>query len=122
LQKGVRLDRGALLVPTALYPDLPWLLEHPCVLGAAHITGGGVHANVQRILPGHLRLELDNAAWEWPSIFREIQKGSGLTDNGMLRVYNCGLGVLIVFEEAVTWEWGDNHNLIRVGTLVEQRA
>jgi phosphoribosylamine--glycine ligase/phosphoribosylaminoimidazole synthetase len=118
LQKGASLDVDALLEPTRVYSDLPDILEYSEILGAAHITGGGVHANVQRILPSHLRLKLDNTAWEWPPIFRDIQRSSGLSDDEMLKVFNCGLGVLVVAEREMGKRWCNGYGLINVGMLI----
>jgi phosphoribosylaminoimidazole synthetase len=120
LQKGVELNHAALLAPTKVYSNLPDLLHHPGALGAAHITGGGVHANMERVLPKNLRLELDRGAWRWPPVFRDIQRASGLSEDGMLEVFNCGLGVLIVYESDRDAAWAESNGLVLVGRLVER--
>ena len=60
----------------------------------AHITGGGFRDNIRRILPENLDYELDE--WEFPPIFKWIQKESQLTRNEMLSIFNCGYGMVII--------------------------
>ena len=64
------------------------------ILGVAHITGGGFEDNIQRILPEGINFEL--CEWEFPSIFKWIQKRSGLNRHEMLRTFNCGYGMVII--------------------------
>ena len=63
-------------------------------MGVAHITGGGFHDNLIRILPENLYFELDD--WEFPDIFKWIQKESQLTRHEMLSIFNCGYGMVII--------------------------
>ena len=85
-----------ILKPTRIYTELLKLYEkYPQnILGVAHITGGGFHDNLIRILPENLYFELDN--WEFPDIFKWIQKESQLTRNEMLSIFNCGYGMVII--------------------------
>ena len=58
----------ALLTPTRLYTEVfRKVAAH--VLGAAHITGGGVLGNAARMLPLHLGLDLDMSKWIVPLVF-----------------------------------------------------
>ena len=85
-----------ILKPTRIYTELLELYEkYPQnILGVAHITGGGFHDNLIRILPENLYFELDN--WEFSDIFKWIQKDSQLTRDDMLSTFNCGYGMVIV--------------------------
>lgn len=91
----------ALLVPhRAYYPLLAPVLPH--VKGMAHITGGGFQGNVPRCLPpgAAARIRLD--AWDVPPIFRLIQQRGRVEDAEMYRVFNMGVGmVLVVAPDAV---------------------
>jgi len=69
------------------------------VKGIAHVTGGGIEANLARILPPGLRAVIDRGAWEVPPIFRLIQERGRVPDDEMWRVFNMGIGLVLVAEE-----------------------
>jgi phosphoribosylformylglycinamidine cyclo-ligase len=87
----------ALLEPTRIYvkPVLSLLARLP-VKGIAHITGGGLLENVPRILPPGVTAELDRASWPRPPIFDWLQREGGVADAEMHRVFNCGIGMVLV--------------------------
>jgi phosphoribosylformylglycinamidine cyclo-ligase len=72
--------------------DLP---ERP-IKGMAHITGGGLVDNIPRILPDGCAVALDTGAWEVPWIFRLIQSEGDIDPAEMARVFNMGLGMVMV--------------------------
>ncbi|MCX7930492.1 MAG: phosphoribosylformylglycinamidine cyclo-ligase [Chlorobi bacterium] len=72
------------------------LIERRLVVGLAHITGGGIVGNTQRIMPKGLRILIEWDRWEIPPIFRLIQKVGGISDDEMRRVFNLGIGMVIV--------------------------
>ena len=90
------LQIDTILQPTRIYTELLKLYEEypKNILGVAHITGGGFHDNLIRILPENLYFELEE--WEFPPIFKWIQKTSGLNRQEMLNIFNCGYGMVIV--------------------------
>lgn len=65
------------------------------VKGLAHITGGGIAGNLERILPRGLGAALDRSAWREPPIFDLIQRRGRIDDAEMLRVFNMGVGMII---------------------------
>ena len=85
-----------ILKPTRIYTELLELYEKfpHHIFGVAHITGGGFHDNIRRILPENLNYELDE--WEFPPIFKWIQKESGLNRQEMINIFNCGYGMVII--------------------------
>jgi phosphoribosylformylglycinamidine cyclo-ligase len=87
----------ALLAPTRIYvkPVLALLREVP-VKGIAHITGGGLVENVPRVLAGGVRAVLDRSAWPLPPLFRWLQAQGNVADGEMHRVFNCGIGMVLV--------------------------
>ena len=91
----------SLLKPTRIYvrPMLS-LMESTKVLAAAHITGGGISENLPRVLPAEVSAEVDLAAWELPEVFRWIQLTGAITDEEMLRTFNCGVGMVLVVDPA----------------------
>jgi phosphoribosylformylglycinamidine cyclo-ligase len=90
----------ALLAPTRIYvkPVLALIAEVP-VKGIAHITGGGLVENVPRVLPEGVRAVLDRRAWPLPPLFRWLQAEGAVADAEMHRVFNCGIGMVLVVAE-----------------------
>ncbi len=62
----------------------------------AHITGGGLPGNVSRVLGDDLDAVFERGRWAVPPIFGEIQRAGGVSDAEMARVFNLGLGMVIV--------------------------
>jgi phosphoribosylformylglycinamidine cyclo-ligase len=62
----------------------------------AHITGGGLVENVPRMLPDHVQARLERARWTPPPIFDWLQKQGNVADAEMHRVFNCGIGMVVV--------------------------
>jgi phosphoribosylformylglycinamidine cyclo-ligase len=86
-----------LLRPSVVYaPALRELLGDVDVRAVAHITGGGLVGNVPRMLPVGVDAELDRSAWEVPRVFTEIQRHGEVADEEMARVFNLGLGMVVV--------------------------
>ena len=85
-----------LLEPTRIFVK-PLLLarEAVAVSATAHITGGGLLGNIPRVLPDGLAVELDGALWQAHPIFGWLQ-GQGVALPEMARVFNCGIGMVVV--------------------------
>lgn len=66
------------------------------VKGIAHITGGGVIENVPRILPGGLGAVIDRKTWKPQPIFTLLEKLGALDAEEMHRVFNMGVGLVLV--------------------------
>ena len=90
----------ALMTPTRIYVA-PLLALHRAGLlrAAAHITGGGLPGNVPRMLPDGLHAELDASTWPLPPVFRWLARTGGVADTEMLRVFNCGLGMVLAVSD-----------------------
>jgi phosphoribosylformylglycinamidine cyclo-ligase len=88
---------SALLAPTRIYvkPILN-LLRDFTINGMVHITGGGFDGNVPRVLPKGARARLDPGAWPRPPIFGWLQQRGELAESEMLRVFNCGIGMILI--------------------------
>ena len=72
----------------------------PLVKGIAHITGGGLLENVPRVLPDGLGARLDTTTWRSPPIFSLLQEMGNVSRDEMYRVFNMGLGMVLVCDEA----------------------
>jgi len=71
-------------------------LEARVVHGLAHVTGGGIPGNLPRVLPKDLGASVDRAAWEVPAVYRTLQEAGGVALGEMDRVFNMGLGMIVV--------------------------
>ncbi|MBM4142048.1 MAG: phosphoribosylformylglycinamidine cyclo-ligase [Lentisphaerae bacterium] len=70
------------------------------VRGMAHITGGGLIDNVPRVLPHNVDAVFDRAAWKTPHLFQFLQREGGVDRDEMYRVFNMGIGYVLVVGEA----------------------
>ncbi len=85
----------ALLEPhRCYYPQLKAIL--PRIKGLAHITGGGIVGNLPRILPKGLGARINKKTWTIPPIFNLIQKQGKIQEAEMYRVFNMGIGMIVV--------------------------
>ncbi len=76
------------------------LLERGWIKGMAHITGGGITENLPRTLPEGRTFSLDRGSWTVPPVFSWLQQAGGLDDSEMLRVFNMGVGLVLVVSAA----------------------
>jgi phosphoribosylformylglycinamidine cyclo-ligase len=89
-----------LLVPSVVYaPAIATLLRHVDVRAVAHITGGGLPGNLARVLPEGAGAVVDTHTWEAPRIFGEIQRLGEVSDDEMRKVFNLGIGMVVVVAE-----------------------
>lgn len=68
----------------------------PLIKGMAHITGGGLIDNVPRILPRGVSARLHSQVWTVPPIFQLIQQRGNVTRDEMFRVFNMGIGMVLI--------------------------
>lgn len=86
-----------LLAPHLSYlRPLEPLLGHSSLLAMAHVTGGGLTDNLPRVLPAGTHAEIRLGAWEVPAIFHFLQEQGGIASEEMLRVFNMGIGMVLV--------------------------
>lgn len=77
-----------------LRPVLP-LVSDGRLAALAHVTGGGFPDNLPRVLPEGLRAVVRPGSWEWPALFRFIEERGRVAREEMLRVFNCGIGIVL---------------------------
>jgi phosphoribosylformylglycinamidine cyclo-ligase len=76
------------------------LVERGWIKGMAHITGGGITENLPRTLPEGRTFSLDRGSWTVPPVFSWLQQAGGLEDGEMFRVFNMGVGLILVVSAA----------------------
>ena len=92
-----------LLKPTQVYakPINRIRLQYD-IAGMVHITGGGLVENPPRILPRGCAMKIKKNSWKRPAIFGIIKRLGGIADMEMLRVFNCGIGLLVISPSKIT--------------------
>src|SRR5438067_12682877 len=90
-------DGPDLLAPTRLYLDAARRLRGRA-LAFAHVTGGGIAGNLERVLPAGRRVEIEWDAWERPLVFRWLARH--IDEDELRRVFNLGIGWCAVVREA----------------------
>ena len=87
----------AIMAPTRIYvkPMLALMATLP-VKGMAHITGGGLTENVPRVLPESVKAVIGKSAWPRPKLFQWLQSEGNVAESEMHRVFNCGIGMVVV--------------------------
>ena len=86
-----------LLRPSVIYaPRLADLAREVTLNAAAHVTGGGIAANLSRVLPPGCQAVVKGGTWPVPRIFEEIQKAGAIAEDEMAKAFNLGIGMVIV--------------------------
>ncbi|MFT5288551.1 MAG: phosphoribosylformylglycinamidine cyclo-ligase [Planctomycetota bacterium] len=103
---------------TCLWP----LIESKRLAAMAHITGGGLPGNVNRILGNH-DAEIDGNSWELPGLFQLLIEGGGLERSEAFHALNMGIGMVLVVEaeevDAITKELTEvGERVTRIGDVV----
>jgi phosphoribosylformylglycinamidine cyclo-ligase len=90
----------ALLTPTRIYArDCLALAAAVDIHAFAHITGGGLAANLARVIPAGMTARLDRSTWTPPSLFALIAERGGIPAAEMERTFNLGVGMVAVLAE-----------------------
>ncbi|MBD3273681.1 MAG: phosphoribosylformylglycinamidine cyclo-ligase [Candidatus Marinimicrobia bacterium] len=99
---GETVGEALLAVHKSYLNEIKPLIGDPGLKGLSHITGGGLLGNTQRILPDGLSLQVDWNAWDMPPIFQVLQNVGDVADEEMRRAFNCGIGFVVVTDQAST--------------------
>ena len=114
-------DLDELITPTKIYVnDINYLLNKygDYIKGISHITGGGLIDNVPRILDEDCNIEI-NHKWELPNVFKWIHEKSDMSEKDMLNTYNCGIGMVIIFDKSIDKKDILNENIIEIGKIIK---
>ena len=96
--EGAEVTVGeALLEPSVIYtPAVLAAAAQFDVRAVAHITGGGLPGNLNRVLPSSADASIDISAWGVPPIFTELQRIGSVETAEMFRTFNMGVGMTLV--------------------------
>ncbi len=114
----------ALLDPSVIYtPAVLAAARQFDVRAVAHITGGGLPGNLNRVLPSGADAAVDTSTWGAPPIFAELQRLGGVATEEMYRVFNMGVGMVLVVppeqaDELLDLALDHGHPAITIGEIV----
>lgn len=80
-------------------PAIQALHDAKLLKGAAHITGGGLTANIPRILPRDCAAEIDVHSWPKQPIFELLKRLGNIPEEDFRRTFNLGIGMVFVVAE-----------------------
>ena len=88
-----------LIQPTKIYTNILKLQNFSDIKGIANITGGGITENIPRILPNGVKACIYRKNIKLPKIFEIIKQIGNIDDNEMFKVFNCGIGMVVVVDK-----------------------
>jgi phosphoribosylformylglycinamidine cyclo-ligase len=126
MDMGGRPMQDVVMEPTKIYvkPVLE-LLTKINIKGMAHITGGGLVENIPRVLPDHVQAVLRRDSWKMPQLFQWLAHEGKVDAQEMYRVFNCGIGLVIVVSaedvnQAVEFLHQQHIQTYQLGEIVER--
>lgn len=100
----IKLDKidGLTFIEQIMKPHTPYykaikgLFDKNVINGMAHITGGGIEGNLCRVIPEGLSAKIDLSKLRILNFFKYIRNNGNISDEEMLRTFNCGVGFNVV--------------------------
>jgi len=106
---------------TPYYKSIKWLFDRNVIHGMAHITGGGIEGNLCRVIPDGLYAKIDLSKVKVLNIFKYIRNNGNISDEEMLRTFNCGVGFNLVvpqkYKAAVMKHVKQFYDCYEIGTI-----
>ncbi len=119
---GMTVGEVLLQIHPSYLPAIRKFRQMDGVKGFAHITGGGIEGNATRILPDSLRLEVEWNSWEWPAIFKLIQREGDVPVTDMRQAFNLGIGLTMVVspdqcDDVLNTPMADAFKILKIGQI-----
>lgn len=96
-EKNPSINLDTLIEPTKIYVrTILNLIAKIKVNAIAHITGGGILENIPRVIKQDLCAVIDTQTWQIPEVFNWLQEKGNVNTNEMYRVFNCGVGMVVI--------------------------
>lgn len=94
----IKNKAGAELMRThkSYWPVIRRMVEAECVVGMAHITGGGITENLPRVLPKGKAANIQLGSWPELPVFAHLQRLGNVEQDEMLRTFNMGIGMILI--------------------------
>ena len=115
---GASIGEALLAVHRSYLPELRAIWQahgREAVHGLAHITGGGFYDNIPRVVPDGLCVRVDPAAWTPLPIFDLIAARGGVEPAEMHRVFNMGIGLVVMAPRGL--DLGDLTDAVLIGEV-----
>ena len=113
---GATIGETLLRVHLSYYDLIQRTRRKVDIAGIAHITGGGIVGNTRRLLSPGLDLKVNWSAWEWPAVFKLIQKAGNVPLENMRQTFNLGIGLIFIVDET------DYNTVMSVATAAGLKA
>ena len=125
----IKLDKidGLTFIEQIMKPHTPYykaikgLFGKNVINGMAHITGGGIEGNLCRVIPEGLSAKIDLSKLRILNLFKYIRNNGNISDEEMLRTFNCGVGFNIVVsrkdKDAVMNHINQFYDCYEIGTI-----
>ena len=95
----------ALLQPTRIYSGIVSSMVNAVgnssIHAIAHITGGGIADNLQRVLPDGVQAVISKDSWKIPTVFQWLKSLGNIAEDEMFKVFNMGVGLIVAVPEVV---------------------
>ena len=110
-----KISSKELLTPTKIYvKEILQLIADYQINGIVNITGGGLIENINRVLPDGCNAKLNKESLRIPSIFNKIQEIGEIKDEEMFKVFNMGVGMIVVTSDTLP----ESDDLYKIGDIV----
>lgn len=119
------IDQELLKVHRSYLPVLKDIVDKNWLKSLSHVTGGGIIENTHRVLDDNQDIKVDWNAWEWPEIFKIIQKEGNIKNEDMVQPFNLGIGMILIIdknhlEELDTHLKSINEDYVVIGEVVNK--
>ena len=95
---NMTLGQSLLSIHKSYLPAMDNILEQDWLHGISHVTGGGLVENTHRVIESSQDIKVDWDSWEWPEIFKMIQKYGDVPIDDMRRSFNLGIGLVAIID------------------------
>ena len=122
---GMPIDEALMAVHRCYAPIVHKVLRKFPVHGMAHITGGGIPGNLNRVMPEGLGAVIDCSTWKTPAIFDYLRRTGNIDPDDIYRTFNMGIGYILVVdpedaEPIARRIEGMDEKVYRIGTIKRQ--
>jgi len=117
---GVTVCDALLSVHKSYFPVLSRWATPATIHGMAHITGGGIPGNLQRVIPAHLTALIDTRSWTIPPLFVWLVEKGGLSMSEAFKVFNMGIGFIVVTSPQIASEIMHETDAIQIGHIAKR--
>ena len=95
---NMTLGQSLLSIHKSYLPAMDNILEQDWLHGISHVTGGGLVENTHRVIESSQDIKVDWDSWEWPEIFKMIQKYGDVPIDDIRRSFNLGIGLVAIID------------------------